>query len=96
MATVKEKRALSPNEWKLQDAKAKFSEVFERAKVAGPQRITRHGKDTMVLIPLADYLNLTRRKKPEGDLFDFFSQSPLVGSGIDLEHKPDFGRDIDL
>jgi hypothetical protein len=34
-------------------------------------------------------------KEPSG-LVAFFANSPLVGSGIDLERKPDFGRNINL
>ncbi|HWK47376.1 MAG TPA: type II toxin-antitoxin system Phd/YefM family antitoxin [Stellaceae bacterium] len=36
--------------WKLQDAKARFSEVVERAMVDGPQVVTRHGTNAVVVI----------------------------------------------
>ena len=32
------------NVWSLQEAKAKFSEVVERAQTEGPQTVTVHGK----------------------------------------------------
>jgi hypothetical protein len=31
-----------------------------------------------------------------GTLVDFFRRSPLAGSGLVLERKPDYGRKIDL
>ena len=36
--------------WKLEDAKARFSEVVRRAREQGPQRVTYHGKDAVVVI----------------------------------------------
>lgn len=36
--------------WRLQDAKARFSEVVRRARRDGPQHITVHGKDAVVVV----------------------------------------------
>jgi antitoxin Phd len=36
--------------WKMQDAKARFSEVVRRAKAGGPQRVTLHGKAAVVVV----------------------------------------------
>lgn len=36
--------------WRLQDAKARFSEVVKRAREHGPQRVTLHRKDAVVII----------------------------------------------
>ena len=36
--------------WPIQDAKAHFSEVIERARSEGPQTITRHGAERAVLL----------------------------------------------
>jgi prevent-host-death family protein len=36
--------------WKLQDAKARFSEVVRRARAGKPQRVTVHGKDAVVIV----------------------------------------------
>ena len=35
--------------WSLQEAKAKFSEVVRRAQTEGPQVVTVHGKETVVV-----------------------------------------------
>ncbi len=44
--------------WKLEDAKARFSEVVRRAREAGPQRVTVHGQDAVVILSAADYARL--------------------------------------
>lgn len=67
--------------WQLQEAKSKFSEVVERALVDGPQVITRHGKEVVMIISCADYRKMTM---PAMNLYEFFRTSPLVGSDIDL------------
>jgi prevent-host-death family protein len=39
-----------PNTWKLQDAKARFSEVVRRARGGEPQRVTLHGREAVVVV----------------------------------------------
>ena len=41
---------MTANSWKLQDAKARFSEVVRRARVGEPQQVTVHGKDAVVIV----------------------------------------------
>lgn len=41
--------------WKLQDAKARFSEVVDRALAHGPQLVTRHGDNAVVVIAYAEF-----------------------------------------
>ncbi len=41
--------------WQLQDAKAHFSQVIEKAQSDGPQYITRHGKQRAVVISMQEY-----------------------------------------
>ncbi len=38
-------------EWQLQDAKARFSELFRLAREQGPERVTKHGREAVVVIP---------------------------------------------
>jgi prevent-host-death family protein len=42
--------AMGANSWKLQDAKAQFSEVVRRARAGEPQQVTVHGKEAVVII----------------------------------------------
>jgi prevent-host-death family protein len=36
--------------WRLQDAKARFSELVRRAHSDGPQLVTLHGRDAVVVV----------------------------------------------
>jgi len=83
------------NEWQLQEAKARFSEVFRRARSRGPQRVTRHGKEAVMVIPAEEYDRFSRRQR-QGSLVEFFVKSPLVNSGVKLDRVPDYGRLIDV
>ena len=42
--------------WKLQDAKARFSEVVDRALRDGPQIVTRHGENAVVIVAYRDFV----------------------------------------
>ena len=50
--------------WKLQDAKARFSELIDKALTEGPQVVTRHGKEEAVVISVATFRDLERRARP--------------------------------
>lgn len=89
--------ALPPaSTWQVQTAKARFSEVFRRARTDGPQRITRQGKEAVVMIADEDYDRLLGKSKQPKDIVQFFQESPLYGLDLDLERDPDPGRDIEL
>lgn len=79
--------------WKLEDAKARFSEVVRRARNEGPQRVTVRGKDAVVIIS-ADELD---QLLPRGKRLPFvpFMESLHV-EGLDLSREPDYGRDVEL
>ena len=83
-------------DWQLQDAKARFSEVFRLARERGPQRVTKHGRTAVVVLSAEDYERLSRSNARRGSLAQFFADSPLSGSGIQLDRKRDFGRKIEL
>jgi antitoxin Phd len=83
-------------EWQLQEAKARFSEVFRLARECGPQRVTKHGREAVIVIPAEEYARLSESEARKGTLADFFAASPLRGSGIDLDRPRDFGRDVKL
>ena len=79
--------------WQLQDAKNRFSEVVNKALKDGPQTVTRHGEEIVVILSKAEY---NRLLKSQTSLLDFFRQSPLVGIDLDLERDQSLPRDIDL
>lgn len=82
--------------WQIQTAKARFSEVFRRARTEGPQRITRQGKEGVVMISDEQYDRLVVKSRQPKSIVQFFRESPLVGVEIDWERDKDTGRDVDL
>lgn len=85
-----------PQKWQLQTAKAKFSEVFRRARTEGPQHVTKAGKEEVVIISKEEFEKLNAPKAKRENLWDFFRNSPLAGSGIDLERRKDYPRKVEL
>jgi prevent-host-death family protein len=85
-----------PESWQIQSAKARFSEVFRRARTEGPQRITRQGKEGVVMVAEEQYERLVGKSHQPKSLVQFFRQSPLVGVDLDLDRALDPGRDVDL
>ena len=84
----------APESWQVQTAKARFSEVFRRARAEGPQRITRQGKEGVVMVAEEQYEQLVGKSRQPKSLVDFLRNSPL--RGVNLERDLDPGRDIDL
>jgi antitoxin Phd len=82
--------------WQVQTAKARFSELFRRARTEGPQLITRQGKEGVVMIADEQYERLSARARQPKSLLQFFRQSPLVGLELNFERDRDEGRDIEL
>ncbi len=41
--------------WQLQEAKQKFSELARRALEEGPQVVTRHGEEVIVVVPAEEF-----------------------------------------
>ena len=85
-----------PQKWQLQTAKAQFSEVFRRARTEGPQHVTKAGKEEVVVIPVEEFERLTQRAHHEGDIVDFFRNSPLLGLELDIHREEQPDREIDL
>ncbi len=44
--------------WPLQDAKARFSELVRRVRSEGPQHVTVHGRDEVVVISAEEFRRL--------------------------------------
>jgi prevent-host-death family protein len=78
--------------WTVASAKAKLSEVIERAQSA-PQTITRNGKPSVVVVSAEEWQRKTARK---GSLAAFLMDSPLRGADLDLERQRDEPRDLPL
>ena len=68
--------------WTVAQAKAKFSEVIDKARSLGPQTITRNGRKAAVVVAADEWERKTRRK---GNLAEFFASSPLRQSGLRID-----------
>jgi antitoxin Phd len=88
--------AAHPRQWQLQAAKARFSELFRKARTEGPQWVTRQGKEAVVVLPAEEFERLSARAKQPESLVEFFARSPLAKANLKLEREPDFGRELDL
>jgi prevent-host-death family protein len=80
--------------WKLEDAKARLSEVVRHAGTAGPQLVTIRGREAAVILAPEEYKRLLPKKKRGQSLADFLKGLDL--GGLDLEREVDRGRDIEL
>ncbi len=81
------------DQWPLQEAQDRLEDVVEQAVTSGPQKIMEQEQAVAVVMSVDEYKRLT---KPTTSLMDFLMNSPLRGSGIDLERNTDTGRDIEL
>jgi prevent-host-death family protein len=81
------------SQWTVAEAKAKFSEVLEKARSRGPQTITRNGQLAAVVVSAEEWERKTRRV---GNLAEFFAASPLRDSDLQLERAQDKPREMDL
>ncbi len=78
--------------WTVAEAKAKLSEVIDRAQ-SSPQMITRNGKPSVVVVSAEEWQRKTDRK---GTLADFLLASPLRNATLNLEREKDEPRDTSL
>ena len=79
--------------WQLQEAKNKFSKLVEKAQYEGPQFVTKHGKESVVILSVEEYQKII---KPKSNLFHFMQNSPLCGISIDIERNKSVSRKIEL
>jgi prevent-host-death family protein len=79
--------------WKLEDAKARFSELVRRAHSEGPQAVTVRGRPAVVVLDAAEYERLAA-PQPRLPLVDFLES--LDHEGLDLLRDRDIGREVEL
>jgi len=84
---------MSTNIWTVAAAKAKFSEVIDRAQSDGPQTVTRSGRTAAVVVAADEW---DRKTKRAGSLADFFAASPLRGSELRIRRIRHAPRKVDL
>ena len=80
--------------WKLEDAKARFSEVVRRARCDGPQRVTVRGKAAVVVVSAEEFQRLQPADAAHTPFVAFMEGLGLLG--LDLTRPRDTGRDVNL
>jgi prevent-host-death family protein len=89
--------------WAATQAKAKFSEILDKAETEGPQLVRRRKREFYVMTKDA-FESLPHRvkhpknsasRKPQ-NMAEFFRNSPLRDSGLDLERVQFSPRHIDF
>jgi prevent-host-death family protein len=83
------------NRWRLQDAKARLSEVVRQARERGPQRVTLHGRDAVVVVR-AEEFDRMRRPVSGRDIVDALATSPLAGVNFERLTVVSPIRDVSL
>lgn len=91
--TVRTRESADPV-WKLEDAKARFSEVVRRARDVGPQRVTVRGRPAVVVVAADEYDRLAPSVKGRS-MLDLFAGLEELGE-LDIERDRDTGRDIEF
>src|SRR5437762_2945725 len=87
--------ATLPGRWALQDAKARFSEVVRKAKTEGPQQITVHGREEVVVVSVEEYRRIKGR--PTGEvLVKMMQESPLGDIEFERDRTPARTRRVKL
>ena len=87
-------QAAHPATWKLEEAKAKFSEVVRRAHDQGPQYVTVRGKQAVAIIDAAELERLLPPNQAVVPLVQFLES--LYIEGLDLARDRDLGREAAL
>ena len=73
---------MTTHTWTVAEAKAQFSELLDKAKSEGPQKITKHSRTTAVIVAAEQWEKNVQHK---GTLAEFLAASPLPGSGLKLK-----------
>jgi prevent-host-death family protein len=89
------KRVVRAGRWLLQDAKARFSELVRRVHSEGPQHVTVHGRDEVVVISADEFRRLKGELTGEA-LIAAMQASPHRDIDIEPKRAPMPVREISL
>ena len=83
--------------WQLQEAKQKFSELVRRTLEEGPQVVTRHGEEVVVVVPVEEFRRMSNDGEKKMDFKEYLMSAPEGLEHI-IPERPsnDFPRDVDL
>lgn len=84
-----------PNHWHLQNAKSRFSELVRRVRSDGPQHVTIHGRDEVVVISAEEFRRLKGGMTGQA-LIDALRSSPHRDIEIEPKRTKMPVRDVTL
>jgi prevent-host-death family protein len=70
----------------INEARADFSKLVERALAGEPQRVTRYGKEAVVIVSEADWLARPRSAPTLGHLLAQYAEAGQLGD--DITNRP--------
>ena len=94
-APTRRRSAPSSRRWPLQDAKARFSELVRRVHAEGPQHVTVHGRDEVVVVAAQEFRRLKGNLTGQA-LIDALQSSPHRRINLAPRRAPMPVRDISL
>lgn len=86
------RKVVAVAKWQVKEAKSRFSELIELAETEGPQLITRHGKDKVVVLSVDEFRKLESTKP---DFKEYLLSGPKVEDLV-IERGRDLGRENEL
>ncbi len=78
--------------WQVQEAKQRFSELIRRTLDEGPQVVTRHGEEVVVVVSADEY---RKSQKEVPDFAEFLLSGPRFDD-LDLDRSRELPREIDF
>ena len=81
--------------WLLQDAKARFSELVRKVRTDGPQHVTVHGRDEVVIIAAEEFRRL-KGNITGNALIEAMQSSPHREIELEPRRTPMPVRDVSL
>ena len=84
--------------WQVQEAKQHFSQLVRRTLSEGPQKVTRHGEEVVVIVPVREYERLTADRP---NFKEFLTGAPEeLTEALELARavrpEVDFPREVEL
>jgi len=92
----KRRASAAENDWQLQEAKSRFSEVVKQAREHGPQHISVRGRPSVVLLSEEEFARLTAMRPSIVD--HILEGTPWPNDLVDAinQRSRDSGRDVEF
>jgi prevent-host-death family protein len=84
----------APGQWLLHEAKARFSELVRRVRSEGPQRVTVHGRDEVVILSAEEYRRLNSERSGAA-IIEAMQACPYPDVDFDADRDRSPAREVD-